>query len=187
MVNGEGWLKNGIQCELTVIKCNYYNHLFQWSLPIAPSPNLRSDISISLYPSLCLLEATDVTVGRGTEGPFERYGHPDFPDSLFSFTPEPDAGAKSPKHQGETCYGYNLNDPKNFRKGLELSYLINAYNLMNGDLFQGKSKKMFYLLCGTDELLEQIEQGMSEAEIKATWDEDLDAFKTLRENYLLYP
>lgn len=188
MVNGEGWLKNKVQCDLTVIKCRYYNHFFQWPLPVPPSPNLRSDMAISLYPSLCLLEATDVTVGRGTTGPFERFGHPDFPDTLaFSFTPEPDLGAKDPKHNGELCYGFDLNDPKNFRKGLELDYLIQAYVLLDGNLFQGKSKRMFYLLCGTDEILKQVQAGLSAEEIKASWQDELNAFKVLREKYLLYP
>lgn len=188
MINGEGWLNGRETCDLTVIACRYYHHNFQWHLDVPPSPNLRSDISISLYPSLCLLEATDVTVGRGTEGPFERYGHPDFPDSLaFSFTPKPDAGDKSPKHQGELCYGYNLNSLANFRKGLDLSYLLNAYELMNGDLFKGKSKRMFFLLCGTDSILKQMQAGLNEEQIKASWQADLDAFKIRREKYLLYP
>jgi len=188
MVNGEGWLKNKVQCDLTVIKCRYYNHFFQWPLPVPPSPNLRSDMAISLYPSLCLLEATDVTVGRGTTGPFERFGHPDFPDTLaFSFTPEPDLGAKDPKHNSALCYGFDLNDPKNFRKGLELDYLIQAYVLLDGNLFQGKSKRMFYLLCGTDEILKQVQAGLSAEEIKASWQDELNAFKVLREKYLLYP
>lgn len=188
MLNGEGWLKNKVQCDLTVIKCRYYNHFFQWPLSVPPSPNLRSDMAISLYPSLCLLEATDVTVGRGTVGPFERFGHPDFPDTLaFSFTPEPDLGAKDPKHKGELCYGFDLNDPKHFRQGLELDYLIQAYALLDGNLFQGKSKRMFYLLCGTDEILKQLQAGLSAEEIKASWQDELNAFKVLREKYLLYP
>lgn len=189
MVNGEGWLKNGVKCDLTVIGCDLYHHLMRWDLDIYPSPNLRSDLAISLYPSLCLLEATDVTVGRGTDGPFERYGHPDFPDSLtFSFTPHPDFGAKSPKHNGELCYGFNLNDPKFERMNrLDLSFLIHAYGLMDGDLFRGKSKQMFYLLCGTDEILKQLQQGKSEEEIRASWKVELSEFMVLREKYLIYP
>ena len=187
MVNGEKWLKNGVQCDLKVIPCDFYNRFFQWSLDIRPSPNLRSDLSISLYPSLCLLEATDVAVGRGTPGPFERYGHPSFPDTLESFKPEPDFGAKSPKHNGKKCYGYVLDSTKYSRMDrLDLSFLINAYGLMNGDLFIGKSKQMFYLLCGTDKILKQLKEGKSEEEIRSSWTEELDAFKEIRNKYLLY-
>lgn len=188
MINGEGWLNNGDTCELVVVSCNFYNRNYFWSVEIKPSPNLRSDLAIALYPSLCLLEATDVTVGRGTEGPFERYGHPDFPDTLeFSFTPEPDFGAKDPKHNGELCYGYSFDQEKLYRaEQIDLQPLMNAYKLMNGDLFRGKSKRMFYLLCGTDELLKQLEQGLSEQEIRATWQPGLQSFLKMRKQYLLY-
>jgi len=160
-----------------------------WDISIPPSPNLRTNLSISLYPSLCLLDATDVTVGRGTEGPFECYGHPDFPDTLnYYFTPQPDLGASKPKHMAEICYGYDLRDQQYMRMNqLDLSFLMNAYGLMNGDLFQGKSKEMFYLLCGTDEILTQLKEGKSEEEIRASWKNDLSKFMILREKYLIYP
>ncbi len=188
MINGEQWLKNKVECDLTVVKCNYYYHANPWPILVRPSPNLRSDLSISLYPSLCLLEATDVTVGRGTPHPFEQYGHPDFPDSLdYSFTPAPDFGAKNPKHKGELCYGIQP-DPMKYRRvnELDLSFLINAYEMMDGDLFRGKKTRMFFLLCGTDSILAQLKAGKSEAEIRATWQEDLNAYKEMRKQYLLY-
>lgn len=188
MINGEKWLNNKVQCDLTVIKCNYYYHNTPWSIDVRPSPNLRSDLSISLYPSLCLLEATDVTVGRGTPHPFEQYGHPDFPDSLkYSFTPKPDFGAKDPKHNGELCYGVKLEDSEYARMyQLDLGFLMDAYFKMNGDLFRGKSTRMFFLLCGTDEILNQLKAGKTEAEIRSSWQEGLDAYKEMRKKYLLY-
>jgi len=189
MINGEKWLKGGVKCDLQVIECKFYNHNYRWWLNIPPSPNLRSQYAISLYPSLCLLEATDVTVGRGTKGPFERYGHPSFPDSLaFSFTPQPDHGAKHPKHEGKKCYGFDLSeDMMNQRMyEMDLSFLIDAYKYMNGDLFRGKKKQMFYLLTGNNKMLGQLKKGMTEEEIRETWQEDLDAYKVIREKYLLY-
>lgn len=188
MINGEKWLKNKVKCDLTVIKCHYYYHTTPWSVKVRPSPNLRSDLSISLYPSLCLLEATDVTVGRGTSFPFEQYGHPDFPDSLdYQFTPKPDFGAKSPKHDGKICYGFKPDENQYQRMDqLDLSFLLNAYEMMDGDLFRGTKTRMFFLLCGTDAILNQLKAGKNEAEIRATWQEDLEAYKVMREKYLLY-
>lgn len=188
MINGEGWLKGGIKCDLTVVKCDHYYHNSYWPVSVRPSPNLRSDKSITLYPSLCLLEATDVTVGRGTPYPFEHYGHPDFPDSLeYSFTPEPDFGAKNPKHNGSLCYGVKPEIGTYDRLNeIDLSYLIDAYQLLNGDLFRGKKTRMFFLLCGTDEILKQLKAGMTEEEIKKTWQEDLNTYKEMRKKYLLY-
>lgn len=189
MINGEKWLENEIRCDLTVIKCDNYDHNTSWSLDIRPSPNLRSDLSIALYPSLCLLEATDVTVGRGTPYPFEQYGHPDFPDSLHhSFTPEPDFGAKKPKHNGALCYGVKL-DSVNYGRmyQLDLSLLIDAYDKMDGDLFRGKKTRMFFLLCGSDKILKQLREGKTAKEIRSSWQSELDAYKVMREKYLLYP
>lgn len=188
MINGEGWLKNNSTCDITVVACDGYSHSMPWSISVRPSPNLRSDLSISLYPSLCLLEATDVTVGRGTPYPFEHYGHPDFSDTLkYTFTPEPDFGAKSPKHKGKLCYGVQP-DPKEYQRmhQLDLSFLINAYQMLNGDLFRGKKTRMFFLLCGSDEILKQLKAGKSEAEIRDSWKEDLEDYKKMRMQYLLY-
>lgn len=188
MINGEKWLKGGIRCDLTVVKCDYYYHGSQWPVEVRPSPNLRSDLSIALYPSLCLLEATDVTVGRGTPFPFEQYGHPNFPDSLeYSFTPAPDFGAKKPKHNGALCYGIKLESANYWRMSqLDLSFLLDAYEKMDGDLFQGKKTRMFFLLYGRGDLLDLLSDGKSEAEIRATWQQDLEAYKEMRKKYLLY-
>ncbi|MEJ6756156.1 MAG: DUF1343 domain-containing protein [Crocinitomicaceae bacterium] len=190
MIVGEKWLKGEVECDLTVIPCSkLYSHAHRWRVKIPPSPNLRSQLSISVYPSLCLLEATDVTIGRGTDGPFERFGHPNFPDSLeFNFTPEPNLGAKYPKHKGKKCYGFDLNgDSMNLRMyKMDLSFLIEANNYMKGDMFLGKKKDMFHLLAGNGLLLGQVQKGMTEDQIRETWKEDLDAFKLIREKYLIY-
>ncbi len=190
MINGEGWLKGSIKCDLTVIECSdSYTHSYRWWVNIPPSPNLRSQLSISVYPSLCLLEATDVTVGRGTDGPFERFGHPSFPDSLeFSFRPEPNLGAKHPKHNAKKCYGFDLNSDKmNLRMyKLDLSFLIEANKYMKGDMFLGKKKNMFNLLAGNGVLLGQVKKGMTEDQIRETWKDDLDAYMLIREKYLIY-
>ena len=186
MINGEGWLANKIECELTVISCKYYNRFDKYSLPVPPSPNLRSDISIQLYPSLCLLEATTATVGRGTDGPFERYGHPDFPKTEFSFIPKSGYGSKHPKFEGKKCNGYNLNHTDYERMDrIDLSFLINAYSILGEKLFKGKERS-FNLLAGNDVLIQQIRDGLSEDEIIATWQEGLLEFKEKREQYLLY-
>ncbi|XOV67029.1 MAG: exo-beta-N-acetylmuramidase NamZ domain-containing protein [Fluviicola sp.] len=188
MVNGEKWLEGGISCDLTVIKCDYYYHGSVWPIEVRPSPNLRSDLSIALYPSLCLLEATDVTVGRGTPYPFEQYGHPKFPDSLeYSFTPKPDFGSKDPKHNGELCYAIKPDEKQYARMHqLDLSFLLDAYEKMNGDLFRGNKTRMFFLLYGRGDILELLKSGKTEAEIRATWTEDLESYKKMREKYLLY-
>lgn len=188
MINGEGWLEDNLQCELEVIPCDNYTHQSSYSIPISPSPNLRSDEAIQLYPSLCLLEATDVTVGRGTDGPFERYGHPKFPKTDFSFTPKSGYGSKSPKHEGVVCHGYNLKDSVKGRVGeMNLSYLINAYKLLGDEMFDGH-EKMFNLLAGNDELVQQVKSGMSEEDIKKSWASALTTYKLeIRPKYLIYP
>jgi uncharacterized protein YbbC (DUF1343 family) len=188
MINGEKWLANHESCELSVIKCTNYRHDDFYSLPVAPSPNLRSDLAIQLYPSLCLLEATTVTVGRGTDGPFERYGHPDFPETGFSFVPKSGYGSKNPKHEGKKCNGFNLRDSiPTFRADrLNLSYLIRSNQLMGGKLFVDQ-EKFFNLLAGNDILVKQITSGMSEDDIRKTWQPGLEQYKLVREKYLLYP
>ncbi len=186
MINGEKWLKHGVTCDLTVVSCDNYTHNKVYSLPVPPSPNLRSDISIQLYPSLCLLEATTVTVGRGTDGPFERYGHPNFPETDFSFTPKSGLGSKNPKHKDVLCHGYNLNDSTYARMNqLDLSFVLNANKQLNGKLFVDRAK-FFNLLAGNSTLLEQVELGMTEDEIRATWKDGLDQFSITRAKYLMY-
>ena len=186
MINGEFWLKDSIQCELTVIPCKNYTHNTPYSLPIPPSPNLRSDVSVQLYPSLCLLEATTVSVGRGTDGPFERYGHPNFPKTDFSFTPKSGFGSKHPKFEGKLCNGYDLNSTKYERMNkLDLSFVIHSNELLKGELFINRAK-FFNLLAGNNILLRQIKEGLSEKEIRESWKEGLKAFSLKREKYLIY-
>lgn len=185
MINGEKWLEKNYQCDLTVITCKNYDHNTPYSLPVPPSPNLRSDISIQLYPSLCILEATTVSVGRGTDGPFERYGHPDFPKMDFSFTPESGPGSKDPKYKNVLCYGYNMGASERRETRFELNFLLNSNLLLKGKTFIDRPD-MFKLLSGNDELIEQLKNGTSEEAIRASWQEKLDAFKLVRAKYLLY-
>ena len=186
MINGEKWMKNDVQCKLTVLPCENYTHNTPYSLPIPPSPNLRSDVSIQLYPSLCLLEATTVTIGRGTDGPFERYGHPQFHKTQCSFTPKPGPGSKNPKHKNKLFNGFNLNLEQYKRTSqLDLSFLIKANEMLNGELFVDRSN-FFNLLAGNDILLQQLKSGSSEKEIRHSWQEDLDRYREMRQQYLLY-
>ena len=182
MINGEKWLKNGIQCDLKVIPLKNYNHQTKYSLPIKPSPNLPNDKSINLYPSLCFFEGTNVSAGRGTEMQFQVYGSPYITKSSFTFTPQANEGSKYPKYKNQPCFGEDLRIAKNLNK-LDLSYLLKAYQ-------QNTSKKFFNTfftkLAGTERLQEQIEQGLSEKEIRKTWVQDLISFKKIRKKYLIY-
>ena len=182
MINGEKWLKNGIQCDLKVIPLKNYNHQTKYSLPIKPSPNLPNDKSINLYPSLCFFEGTNVSAGRGTEMQFQVYGSPYITKSSFTFTPQANEGSKYPKYKNQLCFGEDLRIAKNLNK-LDLSYLLKAYQ-------QNTSKKFFNTfftkLAGTERLQEQIEQGLSEKEIRKTWVQDLISFKKIRKKYLIY-
>lgn len=187
MLNGEGWLENGIKCELSVIPVQNYDHNTLYQLPVQPSPNLRDMNSIYLYPSLVLFEGTIVSIGRGTEHPFEVLGHPDFMIGSYTFKPEPNDGAKHPKHEGQQCYGTSLigyTQQAGIPDELKLGWLIAYY-----DYF--KEKEDFFIpffdkLAGTDKLRKQIISGMSEEEIRDSWEEDLDSFEKVREKYLLY-
>ena len=182
MINGEKWLKNGIQCDLKVIPLKNYNHQTKYSLPIKPSPNLPNDKSINLYPSLCFFEGTNVSAGRGTEMQFQVYGSPYITKSSFTFTPQANEGSKYPKYKKQRCFGEDLRTAKNLNK-LDLSYLLKAYQ-------QNTSKEFFNTfftkLAGTERLQEQIEQGLSEKEIRKTWVQDLISFKKIRKKYLIY-
>jgi uncharacterized protein YbbC (DUF1343 family) len=185
MINGEKWLKNGVQCQLTIIPVKNYTHQTSYSLPIKPSPNLPNDTAINLYPSLCFFEGTNVSVGRGTSKQFQIYGSPlMFKDYYpFKFVPQPNEGAKYPPHQGKLCYGKDLSSTSTLNS-IDLKWLIEAYH-------HSIDKKLFFndffiKLAGTKKLRQQIEQGMNEDDIKATWKDDLNSFKTLRKKYLLY-
>lgn len=190
MINGENWLANKVQCDLSVISVAHYTHQTPYSLPIKPSPNLPNDQSINLYPSICLFEGTPISVGRGTEKQFQIIGTPEYflKRHLYSFTPKPNFGAKNPKHNGKECNGYNLTKEPRLSE-LNLKWLLEFYKTHKQYApktpFFNKDK-FFYKLAGTDKLQQQIEAGMSEAEIKATWQKGLEAFKKTRAKYLIY-
>ena len=184
MINGEKWLANGIQCNLTIIDLKNYDHNTPYSLPIKPSPNLPNDIAINLYPSLCLFEGTNISVGRGTDMQFQVFGSPNFPTSNFSFTPKPNLGARNPKFNSKLCYGEDLRQI-NFQKNLNFTWIIKAYKSIDNKTTFFNS--FFTKLAGNSNLQKQIEQGLSFEEIKVTWQKDLEAFKAIRKNYLLYP
>ena len=183
MVNGENWLKNGIQCDVTVIPLKNYTHDSAYHLPIRPSPNLPNDKSINLYPGLGFFEGTIINAGRGTEFQFQRYGSPFFPKSDFSYTPQPNFGSKYPKFKGELCYGVDLTKTSRLSK-VDITGLIDAYHKTPKDkAFFGKS---FTIHAGTLKLQEQIEAGMTAEKIRATWQKDVDKFKKVRKKYLIY-
>jgi uncharacterized protein YbbC (DUF1343 family) len=184
MAIGEGWAK---PAKLTVIKCKNYDHTTHYTLPIAPSPNLPTQHSIYLYPTTCLFEGTVLSMGRGTEAPFEIYGHPDLRGYDYSFTPAPNAGSAEPPHMGRLCYGGDLRDIPNeeiWREGIDLSYMVEAYhNLAIKEKF---FKPMFEKLIGVSWVREMIMAGCTAEEIEARWKEDVEKFKTQRRKYLLY-
>ncbi|WP_338840278.1 DUF1343 domain-containing protein [Flavobacterium ginsenosidimutans] len=183
MVNGEKWLKDGTQCKLTVIPCLDYKRTMPYSLLVKPSPNLPNDQSINLYASLCLFEGTNVSMGRGTEKQFQIYGSPYLTKTNFSFTPKPNFGAKDPLYNGKECFGEDLTAyPK--LKQLELKWLIKAYqNTSDKTKF---FNAFFTKLAGTKKLQQQIESGVSETQIRQSWQKDLEAFKKMRTKYLIY-
>ncbi len=187
MINGERWLKSGKTCKLTVIPCKNYTHQTRYDLPVAPSPNLPNMKSVYLYPSLCYFEATPVSLGRGTDKPFQIFGHPGMKGYDFSFTPESRPGAKNPPQIGQTCHGRDLSqlgDSDIWARKIDLGYLIEAYNAVNiGDKF---FTSFFEKLVGVDYVREMIEQGKSAAEISQMWQGDVEKFKKQRRKYLLY-
>ena len=185
MINGEKWLKDSLQCDLKVAPCLNYSHDMKYSLPVKPSPNLPNDQSINLYASLCFFEGTNVSLGRGTEKQFQIYGSPFLPESEFdfSFTPKPNFGAKDPVHNGKICFGEDLTEIRKVHR-LELKWLLKAYeNTIDKTVF---FNDFFTKLAGTKKLREQIEAGMTEKEIRKTWQEGLEQFKEVRKKYLIY-
>lgn len=182
MINGEGWLENGVKADLQVVKIQNWDHSMPYSLPVKPSPNLPDDLSISLYPSLCLFEGTIMSVGRGTDHAFQQIGHPDYPDGAYSFTPESREGAKWPPYEDLTCYGLSWIGTKPHYK-FTLQPLIETYRKMNRDDF---FNDYFKRLAGTNSLQKQIEEGQTEQEIRASWKPELSNFKKKRKQYLLY-
>ena len=189
MVNGEGWLKNGIKCNLKVIKIQNYNHDTYYKLPIPPSPNLPNMNAIELYPSLCFFEGTIISVGRGTNLPFQVIGHPDFQEGDYSFSPVDISGvAMNPKYEGEKCYGFNLSsyaDSILQEKRLDLRWLIQMHNYFKDD--GAFCNSFFDKLAGTDRLRKQIVAGFTENEIRESWKLQLAEFNKIRKKYLLYP
>jgi uncharacterized protein YbbC (DUF1343 family) len=183
MINGQKWLKNGVQCQLTVIPCLDYKRTIPYSIPVKPSPNLPNDQAINLYASLCFFEGTNVSLGRGTNKQFQVYGSPNLPNTGFSFIPMPNEGAKEPPLNGKVCYGEDLSKvPKVTR--LELKWLIKAYK-------ETSDKSKFFIpfftkLAGTTKLQQQIEAGTTESEIRESWKPGLEQFKKMRKPYLIY-
>ena len=187
MINGERWLKSGKTCKLTIIPCKNYTHQTRYDLPVAPSPNLPNMKSVYLYPSLCYFEATPVSLGRGTDKPFQIFGHPDMKTYDFHFTPESRPGAKNPPQMGKTCYGKDLSQLRVsdiWARKIDLSYLIEAYKAVNkGDSF---FSSFFEKLIGVGYVRKMIEQGKNAAEISRMWQGDVEKFKKQRRKYLLY-
>lgn len=184
MINGEKWLENGVSCDLTIITCLNYTHNSTYSLPVKPSPNLPTDKSIQLYASLCFFEGTIISVGRGTELPFEVIGHPSWKTD-YHFTPTSLPGASNPPYKDQKCDGLSLrNETTN---GLALNYLIKAYELTPDKTKFFSSPSFFNKLVGNNELIQQIKTGKTEQEIRATWEPELSEYKKMREQYLLYP
>lgn len=189
MINGEGWLENGLTCDLSVISCKEYTHQTKYELPIKPSPNLPNYKSVILYPSLCFFEGTSVSVGRGTNTPFQVYGHPKLMGDGTVFTPESRKEAPDPKLKGIKCKGYSFDNQSinNYicSAELNLTSLIDAYQVIGDDVFTRPD--FFDLLAGGDDLRKQILEGHNEEQIRESWYEGLQEFKKTRSKYLLYP
>ena len=208
MIAGEKWLNESANKVYTayeyakatkdtpihfvVIKCANYTHASRYQLPVAPSPNLTTMHAIYMYPSTCFFEGTNLSEGRGTAHPFEYFGHPALPNNLFSFTPQSTAAAKDPKLNNQLCYGWNITDAP-VQPQLQLHWLLQAYQLFpNKDSFfiEPKSKQstnyFFNKLAGNNTLMQQIVSGKTEAQIRASWQPQLEAFKKVRKKYLLY-
>ena len=186
MVNGEGWMKNKVHCELTVVSIPGYDRNAIYELPVKPSPNLPNWESVYLYPSLCFFEGTIVSVGRGTDKPFQVFGHPDMRGD-YAFTPESKSGASKPLLEGQRCKGMDLTEYAHGYTAnanqLQLEWLIEAYQQLKDKTF---FTKYFNLLSGNNLLKQQIENGKSMESIRASWQSDLDKFKAIREKYLIY-
>jgi len=183
MINAEKWLKQGLQCNLSVIAMENYNHQLDYELPVKPSPNLPNQQSIKLYPSLCFFEGTIVSIGRGTPYPFQVIGHPKSNFDHFTFIPKDVPGAAvDPKHEGDQCHGHDLRKV-DLAGGINLSYLLKYYEQLNHlDFFTS----YFDTLAGTDELRKQIIAGLDEEAIRISWAEPITRYKTIREKYLIY-
>lgn len=192
MINGEGWLGNNLQCPLKVITIEDWKHGQPYSLPVKPSPNLPNDQAIALYPSLCPFEGTSVSVGRGTDFPFQIIGSPTTKNLKFRFMPHSMKGSdKHPLHQDTYCYGLNLSSEKNIAKGFSLQYVIQFYNYFQ-NLTKHAEKEFFTrphwfdLLMGTNQVRLDILKDKSEEQIRSAWQKKLNQYKEIRKKYLLY-
>ncbi len=185
MINGSFWLKDSIQCNLTVQEMKYYTHSLPYDLPVKPSPNLPNSQSISLYPSLCLFEGTEISVGRGTNLQFQIIGSPLLDSCSYSFSPSSQSGAKYPKHENLKCCGWDLSKYE-IDNGINLSYLIECFNQYNSKGIPFFNS-FFDKLAGSNVLRVLIEAGWSEVQIKETWQDGLQLYKEQRLNYLIYP
>jgi len=183
MCNYEGWLGNGISCSLFTSPMLNYTHNLTYDLPIKPSPNLPNSRAINLYPSLCLFEGTTVSVGRGTDFPFQHFGAP-YLESNYSFTPKSGAGSEYPKHENKACFGTDLRFQENYLTAINLNWIVEAYKQC--DKKEEFFNNFFDKLAGTDKLRLQIIAGKTAKEIKASWQKGLEDFKEMREEYLLY-
>lgn len=187
MINGENWLKSTPrQCRLTVIPVKGWTHGQPYSLPVKPSPNLPNDQAIALYPSLCLFEATGISVGRGTVSPFQMLGAPDKKYGTFTFTPKALPGFdKNPMHKDKVCYGVDLSNAF-VKEGFTLSYFLRFYEKSGQKAAFFSRARWFDQLIGNDRVRKEIIAGKSEQEIRAGWQKELNAYKNMRSNYLLY-
>ena len=206
MILAEGWIKSAKNkkyhstvfsgrnhdADMVIVPLLNYDHHTKYDLPVAPSPNLKNMQSIYLYPSTCFFEGTVLSEGRGTDYPFQIFGHPSLPKNLYHFVPKPNAGAKSSKCFYQNCYGWFVDSSASgtltlLGNKLNLQFLLDAYRLFPGKDSFFLSNNFFNKLAGNDVLMKQIKAGLTEDEIRLSWQEDLEAFKRIRRKYLLYP
>jgi len=178
--------------QLTVIQCANYTHQSKYVLPVRPSPNLPEIQSIYWYASNCFFEGTALTEGRGTEKPFQIFGHPSLPKSMYQFKPHSTEGAPNPKFKDQVCYGWNISGTpeevlKAINNRLQLKYLLEAYRLFPDKENFFRKDNGFNRLAGNDELMKQVKGGIPEEQIRKSWEPKLKEFKTIRKKYLLYP
>lgn len=190
MINGEGWLKDSLVCDLRVVPCVAYTHKSKYALPVSPSPNLPDTLSVELYPTLALFEGSPVSIGRGTEFPFQVVGHPDYPVREYTFTPKSIPGkSENPKFKDQICFGLDFRNDSTLmligKNKVDLEFVIKVWNDLGAkkDFFTS----YFNLLAGNDKLCQQIYHGMTAKEIRKNWETDLDNFKKIRDKYLIYP
>jgi uncharacterized protein YbbC (DUF1343 family) len=197
MLIGENWINGGLTKSsetkdlIKIIPLKNYTHKTLYTVPVNPSPNLKEMQAIYCYPSICFFEGTLISEGRGTDKPFQIFGHPLLPKNLYTFVPKPNEGSKNSKCFYKTCYGWNLSGTKNevlglFQNKIQIKYIIDAYKLFPGKDSFFLANKFFNSLAGNDQLMRQIKNGVSETEIRKSWEPALIKFKAIRKKYLLY-